>query len=244
MHRALMLATTVSTMDKEHVRQEVRAVQIFSSLADEELDQLMGYIMFKHFRRGDVILNEDDTNNYMYMILAGRVKVVRTTEDGKEIIIALHKAGDSFGELSLVDQQTFPASVLAIEDTHAAIISKTNFFEILRSKQQVLDNFLSMLCLRLRDSWKTLQMIHSRTAIQRVRRVLHRLADGYGETRKDGIQLNLKLTHQSIADMAGLTREAVTRVIDRLQKDGEIGVNKDRTIVLRPALMKRLSLEH
>lgn len=231
-------------MDAPRVRQGMRAIQIFSSLADEELDRLMGNIMFKHYRKGEVILNEDDTNNYMYMILAGKVKAVRTTEDGKEIILALHKTGDSFGELSMVDQKTSPASVVALEDTDAALISKPNFFAILQSQQKVLNSFLLMLCLRLRESWRNLQMIHSRTAVQRVRQVLHHLSEAYGEVRRDGICLNAKLTHQSIADMAGLTREAVTRVFDRLQKNGEIVVNKDRTITLRPSLMRQLPLEH
>jgi CRP/FNR family transcriptional regulator len=86
-------------------------------------------------------------------------------------------------------------------------------------------------------------MIHSRNAIQRVRKILIQLSDGYGETRSDGLWLNVKLTHQSIADMSGLTREAVTRVFDRLQKEGEVLVNKDRTITLRPSLLKGLSLE-
>lgn len=150
------------------VFENLKQMQMFSSLTNDDISEFIGKILVKHFRKNEVILFEDDTSAYMYLILSGRVKVVQSTEDGKESIRAIHKAGDSFGELSLLDCKTAAAAVVAMEDTTAAIISKENFFSILYTQRKVLDNLLQMFCFRLRDSWGRVQMANSKNAAQRV----------------------------------------------------------------------------
>lgn len=208
-------------------------MQMFSSMTRTELAAVMDKISIKSFGKNEVILYEEDTNNYMYMILAGRVKVVQASEDGKEIILAIHKTGDSFGELSLIDCKTSPATVLALEETTVAMISKQNFHCILYSQNKVLDNVLQMLCQKLRESWGKIQIINSKSADQRVAMLFQQLAGEHGVKTPGGLLLNMKLTHQNIADMTGLTREAVTRALDGLQRKGDIAVGKDKTICLR-----------
>jgi CRP/FNR family transcriptional regulator len=178
----------------------------------------------------------------MYMLLSGKVKVVQVMEDGKESIRAIHKTGDSFGELSLLDCKTSPAMVVAMEDTTAAIISKENFFTILYNQRKVLDNLLQMFCFRLRDSWERFQMVNFKNAAQRVVMVLHQQSSEQSEKTAEGIVLKDRFTHQVIADMVSLNRETVTRVIDKLQKDGAITIRKDKKIVLHPSFFKAASL--
>jgi CRP/FNR family transcriptional regulator len=218
-------------------------MQMFSSLSDAELSEFMDKLIIKEFKKNDVILYEADANDYMYLILSGRVKVIQNTEDGKEIIRALHKTGDSFGELSMIDCKTSPAMVVAMENTTAAIIGRNNFFAILYTQKKVLDNLLKMFCFRLRDSWDRVEMVNFKSSAQRVAMLLQQLALEHGEKKPDGILLPIRLTHQNMADMTGLTREAVTRVLDKFQKDGTIAIEKDRTIVLRPAFTELLSLK-
>jgi CRP/FNR family cyclic AMP-dependent transcriptional regulator len=126
-------------------------IQLFSSLSSKELQQLISKIEIKRIRKGTVILTEEDTNQYMYVILVGKVKVVRTTEEGKEIILAIHQSGESFGELSLIDNKTTPAMVLAAEDSVVGIISRKDFFSMIYSQGKVIDTLLQILCSRLRD---------------------------------------------------------------------------------------------
>ncbi len=216
------------------VFESLKRVQMFASLSVEELDSVMGKITVRRFRRSEVILYEDDANEYMYIVLNGSVKVVQADKKGRELILAIHKTGDSFGELSLIDSMTSPATVMAMESTTVAIISKSNFYSILYSQKKVLDNVLRMLCLRLRESWSRIQMINHRNASSRVAMLLDRLSNEHGEIVPEGRLLNIKLTHRNIADMAGLTRESVSRVMDRLSKDGHILIRTDKKICLRP----------
>jgi len=217
----------------------IKRTQLFSSLTDNELDQLVNKMIVKQFTKNETILYEEDTNEYMYIILLGKVKVVRTTEDGKEIILAIHQSGSFFGEMSLIDGKTSPASVIATEDSLISIISKTDFFSIIFSQNKITKNLLEILCERLRKSWDTIQLLNFNNAAQRTKMLFLMLSDEYGEKAPEGVILNMKLTHQDISDMTGLTRETVTRVLDKLQKNNEITILKDKYIRLNNNFLQK-----
>jgi CRP/FNR family transcriptional regulator len=218
----------------KHEIESLRKIQLFFSLSDEELRLASDKLVVKRFRKNEIILQEEDTNEYMYIIFDGKVKVVQTTEDGKEILLAFHQAGDSFGEMSLIDGKTSPATVIATENSSAAIISKKDFYSILETQEKVLNNLLLILCSRYRESWEKIQMLNYKNAGHRVKILFLMLSDKYGEKTPEGITLNIKLTHQEMAEMTGMTRETVTRVIDKWQRDGEIRVLKNKFIHLNP----------
>ena len=210
----------------------LKKIPLFFSLSDEELHEISDIIVIKRFKKHEIILYEEDTNDYMYVILNGKVKVIQITEDGKEILLAFHQAGDSFGEKSLIYGQTTAATVIATENSSAAIISKKDFYSILETQEKVLNNLLLILCSRYRESWEKIQMLNYKNAGHRVKILFLMLSDKYGEKTPEGITLNIKLTHQEMAEMTGMTRETVTRVIDKWQRDGEIRVLKNKFIHL------------
>jgi CRP/FNR family transcriptional regulator len=134
--------------------------------------------------------------------------------------------------MSLIDGKTSPATVIATENSSAAIISKKDFYSILETQEKVLNNLLLILCSRYRESWEKIQMLNYKNAGHRVKILFLMLSDKYGEKTPEGITLNIKLTHQEMAEMTGMTRETVTRVIDKWQRDGEIRVLKNKFIHL------------
>ena len=216
----------------------LKNTKLFHSLSDEEMDQIIKKMNVRKFKKNEIILYEEDTNEFMYVILLGKVKVIRTTEDGKEIILAIHKSGSFFGEMSLIDGKTSPASVIATEDALIAILAKKDFFSIVFLHNKVTVNLLKILCSRLRRCWDTIQLLNFNNASNRTKMLLLMLTEEYGEKTAEGTVLNIKLTHQDISDMTGLTRESVTRVIDKLQKQKEIIVLKNRFICLTPRFMQ------
>jgi len=224
----------------ENVKIEfLRNIQLFSSLSDEELDQVCSKVIVEEFKKNEIILHEEDTNDFMYIILLGKVKVVQTTEDGKEIILAIHRPDEIFGEISLIDGKTSPATVLATEDSLIAIISKNEFYSLLSNQGKVLEKFLQILCSRLRESWKRIQILNFKNASDRIKMLFLMLSYDNGKKTPEGIILNIKLTHQNIADMAGLTRETVTRVLDKWQKSGEITILKNKFILMKPNFLHK-----
>jgi len=212
--------------------EHLKNIQLFSSLTDDELHQIKDKLSLKRYKKHEVILFEEDTTEYMYIILNGKTKVIQTTEDGKEILLAMHHSGEFFGEMSLLDGKTSPATVVAMEDSSVAIISRQEFYSLIRAQKTILDNLLLILCSRLRDSWEKIQLLNLKNASHRIKILFLMLSDRYGEKTAEGVTLNIKLTHQEIAEMTGMTRETVTRMIDKWQKDGEISVLKNRFIHL------------
>jgi CRP/FNR family cyclic AMP-dependent transcriptional regulator len=225
-------------MNDQNKNNFLKKTEIFSSLTDQEMEQVINKMTVKQFKKNETILYEEDTSEYMYIILLGKVKAVRTTEDGKEIILAMHKSGSFFGEMSMIDGKTAPASVIATEDSLIAFIAKKDFFSIIFLHNKVTSNLLKILCSRLRRCWDTIQLLNFNNASHRTKMLLLMLIDEYGEKTPEGITLNIKLTHQDISNMTGLTRESVTRVIDKLQKNKEIIILKNRSIFLTRAFMQ------
>ncbi len=199
----------------------------------EDFQVVQEKVTVRNFKKNEIILREENTNEFMYVILDGEGKAIQTTEKGKEILVTMHQQGDFFGELSLIDGKTAPATVYATKNSVVALISKRDFYSLLHSRSRVLDNLLNILCARLRESLKKIQMLNFNNASQRIKMLFLLLSENYGEQSAGGIILKIKLIHQDIADMTGLSRETVTRVLDKWQRGGEIQVLKDKHILLK-----------
>jgi CRP/FNR family transcriptional regulator len=217
---------------KNHSINFLKSIKLFSSLSDREISNILKKTSIKKFKKNDIILHEKDTNKFMYLILFGKVKVVRVTEDGKEMVLAIHKTGDFFGEMSFIDGKTVPATVMVTENSQVIIISKANFYSILYSNEKVLQALLQVLTSRLRESWEVINLLSFNNASQRIKTLLILYSSKYGKKMNNGITIDIKLTHQDIANMSGIARETVTRVLDRLQKDKDITVLKSKRIHL------------
>jgi CRP/FNR family transcriptional regulator, cyclic AMP receptor protein len=224
----------VRTEDKlpEERANLLKSMRLFQSLSDNELFDLSPKVMLREFKKNHVILHEEDTNSFMYIIVHGKVKIYQIGNQGREMILSVHGAGEFFGEMSLIDGKTDPATVAAMEHSMIAIISRTDFYSLLHSQKKMLENLLELLCSRLRESWKKIQMLNFNDAAQRIKMLLLILSEDYGEKTQSGTTLRIKLIHQNVADMTGLTRETVTRVLDKWKRNGEIRITKDKFIHL------------
>ena len=225
-------------MDAERKIAYLKQMELFSSLGTEELLQVGGKIVVKQFKKNETILFRGDTNNYIYIIFDGEVKVSQATEVGKEVILFIHQAGEIFGESSLVDKGNSPALIAATKDTLCAIISMKDFYTIMFNHNDILERLIHILSSRLCQSWELIQMLNSNNAPQRIKTLLMMLAKRCGRNAREETILNIRLTHQSIANMTGLARETVTRVIDVWQRNGDIST-KNKLIQLNPAFMQR-----
>ncbi len=212
----------------------LRHIALFSSLSDKELHEIRAHVVLREFKKNQMILCEEETSEFMYIIIRGKVKISRLGKEGRETILSMHGKGEFFGELSLIDGKTTPASVVAVEDSMVAIISKDHFHSLLFTQRKVLENLLRILCSRLRESWQKIEMLNFNDASQRLKMLLNILAETYGESTSEGTVLHVRLIHQDIADMTGLTRETVTRVLDKLKKNGEIDTLEGKYIRLNP----------
>lgn len=211
----------------------IRSVPLFSTLTDEEFNQLAHIFVARAYRKNQVIFLEEETGNYMYLVLSGKVKVAKSGAGGKETILAIHRAGDFFGEMSLLDGKTAPATVSAMEDSKIISVSGTDFHKYLLNNQKVMLQIIQVLCARLRQVWQT-QSLSSSTADARIRMGVYQLAKKHGIRDAHGTIIDLKITHQELAEMVGTSRETVTRVLTRLREQGIIEIDQRRITLLDP----------
>ncbi len=209
---------------------ELRKVKLFHGLADSELMGILDYVNIKDFKRGEIVIYPEDTNDIFYSLIKGKVKMLRSDENGKEMVVAVHQSGDSFGEISVIDGKECPATAVAMELSRVALIEKDNFYALISSQKDVLNNLMQFFCVRLRDMWNTCELLTYDNAARRIKMFFLVNLNKYGIPTDTGITINMKLTHQEIADMVGITRETVSRVIGEWKKNGDISILPNKHI--------------
>jgi CRP/FNR family cyclic AMP-dependent transcriptional regulator len=209
----------------------IRRVPLFSTLTDEEFSRLEHIFVLRSYRKNQIIFLEEETGSYMYLVLSGKVKVAKAGTGGRETILAIHRAGDFFGEMSLLDGKTAPATVSAMEDAKIISVSGSDFHKYLMHNEKVMLQIINVLCARLRQVWQT-QSMSSSTAEARIRNGILQLARRHGIRDARGTIIDLKITHEELAEMVGTSRETVTRVLARLRKEGIIQVDQRRITLI------------
>ncbi|MCC6543245.1 MAG: Crp/Fnr family transcriptional regulator [Nitrospirae bacterium] len=224
-------------MDTASKIEHLKRMELFSSLSTEDLLHVGDKIFVKQYKKNDTILFKGDTNNNIYIIFDGEVKVSQSTEDGKEVILFIHQSGEIFGETSWGGRGNNPSLIAATKDTLCAVISMNELYSIMLNNNDILERLINILSSRLCQSWELIQMLNSNHAPHRIKTLLIMLAKRYEKNAREETILNIRLTHQSIANMTGLTRETVTRVIDVWLRKGEIST-KNKFIQLNPAFLQ------
>jgi CRP/FNR family transcriptional regulator, cyclic AMP receptor protein len=211
----------------------IRKIPLFATLTDEEFIPLQHIFVLRAYNKNQVIFLEEETGNYMYLVLSGKVKVSKAGAGGRETILAIHRSGDFFGEMSLLDGKTAPATVSAMEDSKIISLSGADFHKYLMHNEKVLLQIINVLCGRLRQVWQT-QSISSSSAEAKIRMGIYQLSKRHGIQDAHGTIIDLKITHQELAEMVGTSRETVTRVLAHLREEGIIEVEQRRITLLNP----------
>src|SRR5262245_30081959 len=115
----------------------IRRVPLFAALSDDEFRSIEAVFQLKAYPKNHVIFLEEETGNYMYVVLAGKVKVTKSNAAGKETLLVIHQPGDFFGEMALLDGKTAPATVAAMEDCKIVSISKADFQRHLMRNEKI-----------------------------------------------------------------------------------------------------------
>ena len=226
--------TVKSLARLRHESHIISSIPFFSSLPPEEVEQIEHLFRKKNFAKEQIVLYEEDTSNCMYLIYSGKVRVVKMNDEGKEQIITIHKRKDFFGEMSLLDGKTAPATIIAQEDSVIGILGKDDFEEHLMNHEGIRRKIIELLCGRLRDSWEMIKILsfNAENAQDRVLSLLARLQELYGVQDDRGVIIDVKMTHQQMASYASVTRETMSRVLRNLEKTEVISVLDNKAILL------------
>ncbi|MCB9195521.1 MAG: Crp/Fnr family transcriptional regulator [Flavobacteriales bacterium] len=173
------------------------------------------------YQKGQTIFYEGNYAHGLFCIYKGKVKLTKNSEDGKEQIVRFAQTGELLGYRSLLSEQSYQVSAIAIEDCSICHISKTRMIEVLEKNFQLSQNFMQLLM-------NDLQFVENRLISSSHKNVMERVAEtlivlyrtfGIAEGEK---HLNVSLSRTEMAEMTGTTVESFIRTLTKLSKDGFI----------------------
>jgi CRP-like cAMP-binding protein len=213
----------------------LRQVPLFGGLKDEELEELAGLMQMRRYKRGSFIVLAEEQGDEFFVIRKGRVKVNIVHADGREIILSLLDQGEVFGELALLDGRPRSANVVALETTELAVLRRESFVKLLHENPRIAVPLLAELAGRLRRTDVQIEGLALMNVASRLARTILQLVVEKGRETEEGMLLEKRPTHQELARMTGTTRETVTRVMGRLEREGYICCQGRRILVYKEA---------
>ncbi len=217
----------------------LRKTILFADLPPKELERVGFLMQERRYSKNQIVFLEEEAGQYMYVVKKGQVKVTKMAANGKERILTIHKEGDSFGELSLLDNSAVPATVTAMTSALIWRMNKADFLSVVLNNQRVLLKVIQVLSSELRRAWSQIQSLTILDAESRIKSTLMKLSMENGIETSAGIQLRFRLTHQEIGDMAATSRETVTRYITVCQRKKLISFAERNSMVLHPAFFEK-----
>ncbi len=205
----------------------LHSIPLFSQLRESDLVTILQAAVSRSYAKNSIIAFEDDPEDALYVVVSGKVKVVLTGEDGREVILSIRREGDFFGEMSLIADVPRLAHVIAMEDSNLLMLRREHFHRCIADIPQMAIGLLRAMCERMRQADHKIGGLVLLDVPGRVSRVLLEVAD-----QNDGVHITKEITHNTIAQMIGSTRETVSRAIRDLAVKQLITVS-GRTIAIR-----------
>ena len=218
------MATTVSTA-------VLKAVPLFATISEEQLRMLTTMVTRRSASRNTTIMSSGDATDSLYIVLSGRLKVMMSDSEGKEVILAILGPGEFFGEMGLIDDEPRSASVVTIEPCELLSIAKRDFKRVLTENSEMAMAVMRGLVRRLREADRKIGSLALLDVYGRVARLLLDMAENVNGEKI----VTKRLPKQDIAKMIGASREMVSRVMKDLQTGGYIEM-RGSNIVLRDTI--------
>jgi len=195
----------------------------FKHLPADAISKINGLFHDSEVSTDERIYFEGDEAERLYLVAMGKVKLVRNTNSGREVLLDILRGGEFFGTLTVFGGSVHTETAIAQTDCCILQISSVDFENILSDHPNVTRKVLEVVSQRLADSQEIVKQLSSFTAEQRIASALLRLAAKLGEARGQDVLIQLPFSRQDLAAMTGTTTETVSRVMSRF---GEAGVVK------------------
>jgi CRP/FNR family transcriptional regulator, cyclic AMP receptor protein len=211
--------------------QHLRNVPIFSDLKDSDLNIIAEKMVTRSYDKGKMILLEESQGETFFIIKKGAVKVTRQSDDGREVILAILGESDFFGEMSLLDGEGRSANIVSNDDAEVLTLSRSDFLDCLETYPKIAIALLEELAIRLRKSDQHIESLSLSDSEHRIAITLIRFAQELGTIKKGQVKIKNLPFQQDIANMAGTSRETVSRTIKLLEEKNLVKKDKKDLII-------------
>jgi CRP/FNR family cyclic AMP-dependent transcriptional regulator len=217
----------------------LRRAPLFRELDDEAAAALRASMVEVKLARGEVLFREGDEGDRVYVVIAGKIKLGRTSPDGRENLLALLGPSQMFGELSLFDPGPRSATVTAVTDTTLFGLGHTDLLPWLTGRPEVARGLLLHVAQRLRRSNDTLADLVFSDVPGRVAKQLLDLSTRFGVVSDEGVRVVHDLTQEELAQLVGASRETVNKALADFAGRGWLRLEQRSVVLLDIERLRR-----
>ena len=206
-------------------------VSIFSELDQDSIAEVSKITTERNYPKGSMIILEEEYGDKLFIVQSGTVKITRVNDEGKEVILALLGSSEIFGEMAILDGESRSANVLAQEACSLLVISSEDFINVLKKNFKVCFALMSELAKKLRKSDLQIEALSLSDAEHRIGVSILNLAEDMGVIRNGKVTIQNLPFQQDIANMAGTSRETVSRVMKTFE-DRNLILKEGHTVII------------
>jgi CRP/FNR family transcriptional regulator len=225
---------------KERIRL-LSMVDIFEPLSPEEIERLNGQLPDRHLEQGEMFYTPEKRSETLFMLQKGKIRIFRTTPDGRELTLAIVESGTIFGEMALTGQRLEGAYAQAMEPSEVSTMAREDLERLVVQKPEVGLKIMHLLSERLRRYETRLEDITMKDVHARLASIIVMLVESEGVRTGTGYRIPAHYTHQRLGTMIGTNREVVTRAFGVLQDEGVVELRRRLIYVRDLQALKRVS---
>jgi len=218
----------------------LRYVPIFSDLNEDTLEMIYKAGIQKSFKKDTIVLLEHETGSALFIIISGKVKVSRIGDDGNEVIFSLLGESEFFGEMSIIDGLARSANIITMEETDLFIIERDNFLTLIHKHPEISIALIQILIQRIRTADMKIKALSIMDAPGKVGTIIMQIAEETGKIKNGVVEIEKLPFQHDLANMAGTSRETVSRTLHSFMKKGLIELDGSKLRILNYEKFKEL----
>ena len=215
-------------------RSLIHALPIFCAMDDHELDDVIAHAKAQGIPKGTTVFQQGEIATAFFVLLHGRLKVVKTTPHGEQMIIRFVHPGDIYGIAKALRREDYPATVIAVVDSVTLVWPAEIWDEFMASHPTFAVNVMQMMGDRLQEAHARIKELSTEEVEHRVAHTVLRLITQSGKQTDEGVLVDFPITQQELAEASGTTLHSVSRTLSAWESAGLVSVGR-RKIVVRDA---------
>lgn len=197
---------------------------LFSNLSDEAFNRVVSVAAQRSFGSGELVFSQGDPGDALYAVVSGRIRISAGTPEGKEIFLNIMEAGDTFGEIALLDGGARSATATAIAPSELVSVRREPLFALLEREPRLAIELLRLCGERLRWTSGLVEDAVLLDAPARLAKRLLLLAELHGEKTADGRRI--RISQEELASFLGITRQAVNQQLQEWKASGGVALGR------------------
>lgn len=212
----------------------LKQISVFSGLQEEYLEKIHQISLLRKYGKGRIIFMEGEPGEAFFYVRSGLVKISKLSGDGREHILHILNEGHIFAEVTLFSKTEYPATAEVLEDAEIGIIKNVDLEKLIMENPGLALQLIKYLNKRLVEAHMKIRNLALYDTYGRTAQALLKLAEDYGKKSSKGIELDLNISRQELANIVGTTRETVIRALMAFKKEHSIDIDKNTITIIDP----------